>query len=174
MLSMKIALKPVICFLALVACYAANANTLDTSFDAAPFALPLPDGNGLLWEDPREIHRVIVHFGTNAPVPETVHLEYWGSRWPEQHLPKDRQPGGADVGWMELGNWHTGGWRVADAETKTSDSDIIFTFHPISAKEFSTVKTNTATFRYTLKIRVTSSASLPRIERLETFTYSLS
>src|SRR2546421_5905599 len=35
-------------------------------------------------------------------------LEYWGSRWPEQHLPKDRQPGGADVGWMELGKCCSG------------------------------------------------------------------
>src|SRR2546427_9417149 len=59
--AMKLILKSVICFLALVASYAANATALDTSFDAAPFALPLPEGNGLLWEDPREIHRVVVH-----------------------------------------------------------------------------------------------------------------
>src|SRR2546426_4466002 len=156
MLSMKIALKPVICFLALVACYAANANTLDTSFDAAPFALPLPDGNGLLWEDPREIHRVVVHFATSAPPPETVHLEYWGSRWPEQHLPKDREPGGADVGWMELGNWYEGGWRVADAEAKVDGSSITFSFRPINMKEFPKVKDYIVDFRYTLKLRVVS------------------
>ena len=116
---------------------------------------------------------MIVHFATNAPAPETVQLEYWGSRWPEQHLPKDRQPGGADVGWMELGNWHTGGWRVADTEARTSGSAIIFTFHPVSAKEFPAVTNYAATFRYTLKIRISSSASLPKIERLEAFTDSL-
>jgi len=68
-----------------------------------------------MWEDPREIHRVVVHFKDAAPAPETVRLEYWGSWWPERHLPKDREPGGGDVGWMELGNWWKYGWRVADA-----------------------------------------------------------
>ena len=74
---------------------------------------------------------------------------------------------------MELGNWHTGGWRVADTEAKTSGSAIIFTFHPVSAKEFPAVTNYAATFRYTLKIRISSSASLPKIERLEAFTDSL-
>src|SRR5436190_23807057 len=73
------------------------------SFDAAPFGLPLPEGNGIMWEDPREIHRVVVHFRTAPAKPVEIRLEYWGSRWPKQHLPKDREPGGADVGWIELG-----------------------------------------------------------------------
>jgi hypothetical protein len=78
---------------------------LSASFDAAPFGLPLPEGNGVMWEDPREIHRVVVHFKTVPTAPDEVRLEYWGSRWPEQRLPKDREPGGADVGWM---GWGTG------------------------------------------------------------------
>src|SRR5437016_1177144 len=139
--------------LLLFAC--ANLYSAEVSFDAAPFGLPLPEGGGVMWEDPREIHKVVVHFSGPAPPPEKVRLEYWGSRWPEQHLPKDHQPGGADVGWMELGNWHTGGWRVADTEAKTSGSDIIFIFHSVSAKEFPAVTNYAATFRYTLKIRVT-------------------
>src|SRR5205085_2971776 len=106
------------------------------SFNAAPSALALPDGPGLLWEDPREIHQVIVHFDGNAPAPDRVRLEYWGSRWPEQHLPKDREPGGGDVGWMELGNWFNGGWRVADTEAKADGSTLTFSFHPIDLKEF--------------------------------------
>src|SRR6266403_2047238 len=79
---------------------------LTAPMDVVPFSLPLPEGNGVIWEDPREIHQVIVHFSGAAPPPGRVRLEYWGSRWPQQHVPKDRQPGGADVGWMELGNWY--------------------------------------------------------------------
>jgi hypothetical protein len=90
-------------FLLLCAGFAAAA----APFDAARFGLPLPEGNGVMWEDPREIHHVVVHFKTAPPAPDKVRLEYWGSRWPEQHLPKDREPGGAEVGWLELGNWHT-------------------------------------------------------------------
>ena len=72
-------------------------------FDAVPFGLPLPDGNGVKWEDPREIHKVVVHFAGTAPAPGQVRLEYWGSRWPGQHMPKDREPGGGAFGWAQLG-----------------------------------------------------------------------
>src|SRR3974390_1047718 len=106
------------------------------AFDAAMFAQPLPDGNGLIWDDPREIHKVMVQFAGPAPAADKVHLEYWGSHWPEQHLPKDRAPGGGDIGWMELGNWYRGGWRVADTEAMTDNSRITFTFRPVNEKEF--------------------------------------
>jgi hypothetical protein len=142
------------------------------SFDAAPFGLPLPEGNGIFWEDPREIHRVVVHFTTAPSAPEKVRLEYWGSRWPEQHLPKDREPGGGDVGWMELGNWYRGGWRVADTQVTAGGSTLAFSFRRVNAKEFPRLKDYAADFRYTLKLRVVSTDPLPKISRIETLTDS--
>src|SRR5947207_177256 len=112
----------------------ATLQGFTAEFDAAPFAQSLPEGTGLIWEDPREIHKVTVRFDGIAPAAGQVHLEYWGSHWPEQHLPKNRAPGGGDVGWMELGNWYRGGWRTADTETVTEGSTITFTFHPVNAK----------------------------------------
>ena len=142
-------------------------------FDAAPFGLPLPEGNGVMWEDPREVHRVVVHFAGAVPAPAKVRLEYWGSRWPAQHLPKDREPGGGSVGWMELGNWYTYQWRAADADAKADGNSVTFMFRPVNAKEFLKLKDYPAAFRYTLKLRVASEASLPKIERLEAFTDSV-
>src|ERR1017187_8052516 len=141
-------------------------------FDAAPFSLPLPEGNGVMWEDPREIHKVVVHFASVVPAPEKARLEYWGSRWPEQHLPEDREPGGGSVGWMELGNWYTYQWRAADAEARADGNTVTFTFRPVNAKEFPTLKDYAAAFRYTLKLRVVSDAPLPKIDRNEAFTDS--
>jgi hypothetical protein len=141
-------------------------------FDAAPFAMQLTDGDGIYWEDPREIHKVVVHFASTPAPLDHLRLQYWGSRWPEQHLPKDRQPGGADVGWMELGNWFNGDWRDADAEMGIEANTAIFTFRPINAVEFPKVKDYAADFRYTLKLRVKADAALPRIERIEAFTGS--
>jgi hypothetical protein len=141
-------------------------------FDAAPFGLPLPEGNGVMWEDPREIHKVVVHFAGAAPGPEKVRLEYWGSRWPEQHLPKDREPGGGSVGWMELGNWYTYQWRVADTQAKTDGNAVAFTFRPVNAKEFPKLEDYPAVFRYTLKLRVVSDALLPKVEQIEALTDS--
>lgn len=123
------------------------------AFDAAPFALPLPEGGGLLWEDPREVHRVVVEFAEAPEKPAQVQLEYWGSWWPERHLPKDREPGGGDIGWMELGNWWKYGWRVADAERQVEGDRVVFTFRPVNAKEFPKVADYPARFRYTLKLR---------------------
>ena len=141
-------------------------------FDATPFGLPLPEGNGILWEDPRELHQVIVHFAGPAPAPEQVRLEYWGSHWPEQHLPKDREPGGGDVGWMELGNWFKGGWRVADTDVSRDGSTLVFSFRPVNLREFPALKDYAAPFRYTLKVRLTSDAPLPKIKRMEALTDS--
>ncbi len=143
------------------------------SFDAAPFGLRLPEGNGVVWEDPREIHQVIVQFDGAAPPPSGLRLEYWGSRWPQQHLPKDRQPGGGDVGWMELGNWYNGGWRAADVEARAEGSQVTFSFRPVNEKEFPELKDYAARFRYTLKIRVRSEAALPGISRLLALTDSV-
>ena len=141
-------------------------------FDAAPFGLPLPEGNGVMWEDPREIHQVVVHFAGAVPAPESVRLEYWASRWPQQHLPKDREPGGGNVGWMELGNWYTYRWRTADAEAKANGNAITYTFRPVNATEFPNLNDYPAAFRYTLKLRVTSDSPLPKISRIEAFTDS--
>jgi hypothetical protein len=141
-------------------------------FDAAPFGLPLPDGNGVMWEDPREIHCVVVHFKGTPPAPDKVRLEYWGSWWPERHLPKDREPGGGDIGWMELGNWWKYDWRAADAEARADGNAVAFTFRPVNAKEFPKLKDYPAPFRYTLKVRVVSDSALPAVDRIEAFTDS--
>ena len=143
------------------------------SFDAAPFGLRLAEGHGLVWEDPREIHQVVVHFDGAAPPPSNLRLEYWGSRWPQQHLPKDRQPGGGDVGWMEPGNWYNGGWRAADVEARAEGSQVAFSFRAVNEREFPQLKDYPARFRYTLKIRVRSDVALPGITRLEALTDSV-
>jgi hypothetical protein len=141
-------------------------------FDAAPFAIRIEHGRGIQWEDPREVHRVVVRFAGPAPKPETLRLEYWTSRWPEQRLPKDRQPGGGDVGWWELGNWYTGAWKRADAEATVDGSSVAFTFRPANEHEFPKMAGFNATFRYTLKLRIASDETLPAVESLAGYTDS--
>ena len=151
-----------------------NCGFAAGSFDAAPFGAPLAERNGVIWEDPREVHEVIVRFESAAPPASALRLEYWGSRWPQQHLPKDRQPGGGDVGWMELGNWHNGGWRVADAQAKAiGPNEVAFEFRPVNEKEFPQLKDYPARFRYTLKLRVRSDATLPKLASLRALTDSV-
>lgn len=142
-------------------------------FDAAPFGASLHEGVGVVWEDPREVHRVQLTFRGPAPAANKVRLEYWGSRWPEQRVPKDRQPGGGSVGWWELGNWYNGGWRKADVDVKVDGHQMTFTFRPVNAKEFPEAEGYPAQFRYTLKLRAVGKGSLPVVERLQAFTDSV-
>lgn len=149
------------------------ADEAPARFDAAPFARPLPDAAGLIWDDPREIHEVTAEFAEAIPANVGLRLEYWGSRWPQQHLPKDREPGGGEVGWQELGNWYNGGWRVADTEMVITGKTVRFTFHPVNAREFPGLKDYTSTGRFTLKVRVTARQTLPRVAQLHAFTDSV-
>jgi hypothetical protein len=141
-------------------------------FDAAPYGLALPDGQGLKWDDPREIHFVAVDFAGPLPADLKIRLEYWGSHWPEQRLPKDRVLGSGYSGWMELGNWYNGGWRVADTEQSVSGNSVHFTFRPINAHEYPLLTNYAATGRFTLKIRIVCDQPLPKILRIRALTDS--
>ena len=142
-------------------------------FDAAPFALPLQEGVGLVWEDPREIHRVVVRFRGAPPPAERVRLEYWGSRWPDQRLPKDREPGGGDVGWWELGNWYQGGWRRADTTAAVEGDRLVFTFNPLNREERPDQRRFDARYRYTLKLRLVCDDGAAAVDAIEAFTDSV-
>ena len=141
-------------------------------FDAAPYGIPLPEGNGLMWDDPREIHSVTVDFADAIPAGSKLRLEYWGSHWPKEHLPKDGESGAGFSGWIELGNWYNGGWRVADGVQSASGNSIQFTFRPINQHEFPDLKDYDSTGRFTLKIRVASEQALPKILHIHALTDS--
>lgn len=160
-----------LCLANLTQLTAPNARAAAESFDAAPFGLPLPEGNGVRWEDPREIHRVVVQFA--GPPPPDVRLEYWSGRWSKQRLPKDHEPGGGRVSWYELGNWHTHKWREADTEVAVVENQRTFTFRPGNAKESPKLADYPADFRFTLKIRVNADTPLPPIKKLGAFTDSV-
>ncbi len=155
-------------------CLAGCARLLAAPFDAVPFGNKFAGTNwvGVYWDDPREIHEVAVQFPSGPLRADMIRLEYWGSRWPEQRLPKNSQPGGADVGWMELGNWYTYQWRTADTEMRMDGDKLIFTFRPLNAKEHPNLKDYPADFRYTLKVRIVSSNELPELRNFEVFTDS--
>jgi hypothetical protein len=156
----------------LIAAWCLVSQAAEAYFDAAPYALPLPEGQGLMWEDPREVHSVTVEFAEPIRSNLNLRLEYWGSHWPRDHLPKDREPGGGDNGWIELGNWHKGAWRITDAEQATEGNTVRFTFRPINAHEFPELKNYTATGRFTLKLRVSAEGPLPQIREIHAFTDS--
>src|SRR5436190_10716591 len=151
---------------------ARGQDTPGQPFDAAPYGIAIENGRGLQWEDPREIHAVTVDFAEKVPAKLKLRLEYWGSHWPKEHLPKDREPGGGDNGWVELGNWYKGGWRVADAGQTVSGKSVTFTFRPVNEHEFPELKDYGSTGRFTLKFRIVGDEEIPKIVHIQTLTDS--
>lgn len=133
------------------------------SFNAAPWSVPLEKDLGMAWDDPREIHRVLVEFRGDAP--KDLQLQYWRHRWPENRVPKDRVPEGGSVGWWELGNWYVGDWQTADASVSVQGSRAEITFKPVNATEFPAIQDFPAEYRTTFKIRLVSGQPLPAMER---------
>ena len=141
-------------------------------FDAGPFGMPLEQGQGLEWADPRDIHEVIVDFAAPVPAAAKVRVEYWGSDWPLQHLPNDPELGSGFSGWMEIGDWYNGGWRIADSRQTISGDSIHFAFQPVNAHEYPELTNYFSTGRFTLKIRIAGDEPLPKILRIHALTDS--
>ena len=58
--------------------------------DIAPFAYAAPDEHGIhtwRWEEPREIHRVVLRFAAgNLPQARDIKVAYWQKVWPEHRV----------------------------------------------------------------------------------------
>jgi hypothetical protein len=164
--------RPTLLAAFVVVCPVLGQNTPPSFFDAAPFGIPLQNEHGLKWDDPRDIYSVTVDFADNIPAGLKIRLEYWGSQWPQQHFPKDRELGSGFSGWMQLGDWYNGGWRVADTEESITNNSIRFTFRPINAHEYPDLTNYSSTGRFTLKIRIVGDQPFPKVLRIHALTDS--
>ena len=128
----------------------------------------------VLWEDARDIHRVVVRWAEGAaPSADAVRLEYWQSGWPHRRIPRDQKSGAGSSGWLDVGDWYKGQWRAPDANVERNGAVWTYTFNPVNAKEFKDVGEFDARYRTTFKLRLASDAALPKIESVEAFTDSV-
>jgi hypothetical protein len=111
---------------------------------------------GVIWEDARDIFRVVVRFADSGTIPETssLRLEYWQSSWPHRRIPRDKLSGAGSSGWLNVGDWFQGKWLKADTNLQVKGTTYTFTFNPVNAKEFPGLKGFSARYRSTLKLRV--------------------
>ena len=150
----------------------------DEQVDVAPFGetRSWDDGKdiGVLWEDAREIFKVVVTFANNAvlPDPSTVKLQYWKNGWPEQRVPRNELLGSGSSGWMASGDWYRGRWQDADIDVSVSGNTWTFTFRPINAKEFPNEKNFDVNYRQALKLRLLFSEKAPQASSFKAFTDS--
>lgn len=147
--------------------------------DVVPFGSVMrgdADGKdyGVMWEDLRDIFRVVVRFRdpAAAPDPARLRIEYWQSGWPHRRIPRDRPSGAGSSGWLDIGDWFQGKWVMADTKVAKDGEVYTFTFFPVNAKEFRDVGDFAATWRTTLKLRVIAETPLAAIASFEAYTDS--
>ena len=131
--------------------------------------------HGVLWEDPRDIFRVVVKSAAGEAIPEpgNLRVQYWQSSWPHRRIPRDRPSGAGGSGWLNVGDWFQGKWQEADTNLRVDGSTYIFTFNPVNAKEFPKLGDFSARYRTTLKLRIVADDKLPEIEAFEAHTDSV-
>ncbi|MFI5377948.1 MAG: hypothetical protein ACHRHE_01465 [Tepidisphaerales bacterium] len=169
----SLACRAVCCVLFMLGTLAATGQTLNV----APFGQVMhweKDGRdyGVMWEDARDIFRVVVEFAGDAHTADAVRLEYWQSQWPQQRIPRDRPSGSGGSGWLNVGDWYQGKWQAADAAVEVKGATLTYTFNPVNAKEFKGLKDFAAKYRSTMKVRVMSDKPLPAIKSLDAYTDS--
>jgi len=130
---------------------------------------------GVIWEEARDIFRVVVQFADSAAVPEpkTVRLEYWQSSWPHQRIPRDRPSGAGSSGWLNVGDWFQGRWMKADTNLDVDGAAYTFTFNPVNSKEFPKLRDFAAPYRSTMKLRLMADERLPEIAAFQAHTDSV-
>ncbi|MFH1738704.1 MAG: hypothetical protein ABIH23_06830, partial [bacterium] len=130
---------------------------------------------GVIWEDLRDIFRVVVTFDSGGDLPDTqsVRLEYWQSKWPQKRIPRDTPSGAGSSGWLDTGDWFQGRWQTADCQVEIQNNSFVFTFNSVNAKEFQDLGEFAAQYRTTMKLRIVADAPLPSIASFEAYTDSM-
>ncbi|MDO8589600.1 MAG: hypothetical protein Q7T82_21455 [Armatimonadota bacterium] len=82
---------------------------------------------GVLWEEMRDIFKVVVEFAEDAPLPDpsSIKLQYWQSSWPYRRIPRDEVSGSGESGWINVGDWFKGKWVNADVDVEVGQAEYL-------------------------------------------------
>lgn len=128
---------------------------------------------GIWWEDPRDLHRVVVTFAGTPPDPESARLQWWQSQWPHHRVPRDQPAGAGESGWGHLGDLYQGEWRDADVYFQPDGRTWAYTFRHVNLKEFPELKDFDAEYRTTMKLRLLFDGPAPEVRKFEAYTDSV-
>ncbi len=139
-------------------------------FDIAPFALPNCSPGEIYFEEPRDLHRVVVSF--KGEPPKDLRLSYLQRTWPGARYEEFRDLENPCVfGWFPGDDWFNTTWRKARTRSKREGGGrISFSFAGL-VSEFPEMKNYNVRFRRTLGVKVESKA-VDLLKRIEVNTLS--
>jgi hypothetical protein len=128
---------------------------------------------GVLWEDPRDIFKVVVKFAQQPVDAASIKLQYWVTGgWPRNRVPRDKESLARLSGWTPTGDWFNGHWQDADVQLTTNGTEWTYTFNPANAKEFKESDFD-GKYRTTMKIRLLFEGQPAPVAELHAFTDSV-
>ncbi len=146
--------------------------------DIAPFAHREDQGPGTVtfrWEEPREIHRIELHFADGKPLPPRgdIGIHYWKDHWPEERLTLADLSHGriGSFGWKPRDDWFNGQWREAHVVVRTKGNAITMTFAPLGRREHPELQADyNVRFRQTMQLQIRLPESSPSIRQTAIFS----
>lgn len=137
------------------------------ALDIAPFALPNCAQGEIRWEEPRDISRIIVRFGSE-PAGE-ITIRYQRHLWPHTRVERDYR--GIDnamvFGWGAIDDWFNTPWvEAAIIVGRLQDGSFEIRFQELTAELPDCADVNVE-FRRTLGLQIEAGAP---IEQIEVFT----
>jgi len=146
--------------------------------DIAPFAAreddPARRALRLRWEEPRDIHRIVLQFGGDGPMPKArgVAVRYWRRVWPHGRVTAADLARGniGGVGWKSRDDWFNGDWAPADIRVRTRGREVTITFWPLARREFAELTDFSVAFRQTMQLRIDLPEGCAALAHAQVFT----
>jgi hypothetical protein len=130
--------------------------------DIAPFAHRQDDPGGrtllLRWEEPRDIHRIVLRFDGDGAMPKarSIAVRYWRRVWPHERVTAADLARGniGGVGWKPRDDWFNGDWAPADVRFRKRGREVAIAFWPLARREFPELTDFSVAFRQTMQLRI--------------------
>lgn len=148
------------------------------TLDIAPFAYQEHDpANRVLafrWEEPRDIHRIVLRFADEGDWPQRgeIAVSYWRRVWPEHRVTAADLAQGVigSVGWKRRDDWFNGEWAPADVKVRRQGRQASITFWPLARRELPQCADFSVPYRETMQLRIELPPGCPRVAQTQIFT----
>jgi len=137
--------------------------------DIFPFAHIARRGDSLVlrWEEPRDIHRIVLWYEDHPP--DRLKVDYWQKNWPRHRRRREDLESGriGRSAWKPQDDWFNGSWVEAKTVPRHRQRCLSIRFAPLGSSELEDADNYRVRFRRTLKLRLTSN---PRPSRIAVYT----
>lgn len=120
---------------------------------------------GLEWNEPRQIHRLVIHFdeGSALPDPASVKVQYRQHTWPARW----------NGGWTHIDDPYHGRWLTAHGEFIVDGATWTYEFDPLDIAEHEGAGNFAVTYRQSSKLRLLFKGDVAPVRQVCVYSDSI-